>query len=105
MLKQLLLFLLASFEARRSLALENVALRHQLEVLQRNVKRSRLKPSDRVLWAVLFSVMPEWRRHLSIVKPDTVYPVAPSRLATLMAVEQQARAWQAEGVRRGPCGD
>jgi|GEM_PF-2648562 len=39
MLNQLLLFLLASLRSRRSLALENAALRRQFEVLQRNAKR------------------------------------------------------------------
>jgi len=50
----------------------NVALRHQLEVLQRNAKRPRLGPSDRALWAVLSRILPDWRRHLTIVQPDTV---------------------------------
>jgi len=53
MLKQLLLLLLNLLRSRRSLALENVALRHQLGVLQRNAKRPCLKPSDRSLWALL----------------------------------------------------
>jgi len=62
----------AGLKSRRQLALENVALRHQLEVLQRNAKRPRLKPSDRALWAFLSRILPDWRRHLSIVQPDTV---------------------------------
>jgi len=72
MLKQLLLLLLNSLRSRRSLALENVALRHQLDVLQRNAKRPLLKPSDRALWALLSRFLPDWRRHLTIVQPDTV---------------------------------
>ena len=72
MLKQLLLFLLTSVKTRHSLALENVALRHQLEVLQRNAKQPRLRPSDRALWAILSRVLPGWRHHLSIVQPGTV---------------------------------
>jgi transposase InsO family protein len=54
------------------MALEIVALRHQLDVLQRNAKRPRLKPSDRALWAILCRILPDWRRHLTIVQPDTV---------------------------------
>jgi transposase InsO family protein len=60
------------FRSRRQLLLENVALRHQLEVLQRNAKRPQLRPSDRALWAILSRFLPDWRRHLSIVQPDTV---------------------------------
>ncbi len=72
MLKQLLLLLLTLLKSRRSLALENIALRHQLEVLQRNAKRPRLNRSDRVFWALLSRFLPDWRRHLTIVQPDTV---------------------------------
>ena len=72
MLKITLLAMTASLKSRRQLALENVALRHQLEVLQRNTKRPPLRPSDRALWAILTRVLPDWRRHLSIVQPDTV---------------------------------
>lgn len=72
MLKHLLLLLLATLRSRRELALENVALRHQLEVLQRNAKRPRLNPSDRAFWALLSRLLPDWPRHLTIVQPDTV---------------------------------
>jgi putative transposase len=72
MLKHLLLFVHSSFKTQQSLALENIALRHQLEVLQRNAKRPRLKPNDRELWALLSHFLPNWRQHLTIVKPDTV---------------------------------
>ncbi|MFT5233045.1 MAG: putative transposase [Candidatus Krumholzibacteriia bacterium] len=63
---------IASLKSRNQLALENIALRHQLEVLQRNAKRPRLKQSDRALWTFLSRFLPDWRRHLTIVQPDTV---------------------------------
>jgi len=63
---------LTLLKSRRSLALENIALRHQLEVLQRNAKRPHLTPSDRAFWALLSRFLPDWRRHLTIVQPDTV---------------------------------
>ncbi len=72
MLKIILQALVAALRSRQRLALENIALRHQLEVLQRTAKRPRLRPSDRALWAVLSLVLPGWRRHLTIVQPDTV---------------------------------
>jgi len=55
---------------RSELALENIALRHQLEVLSRG--RPRLRPADRLLWSWLSRAWPRWRRHLVIVQPDTV---------------------------------
>ena len=62
----------SALKSRQRLVLENIALRHQIEVLQRNGKRPRLRPSDRALWALLSRLLPDWRQHLSIVQPDTV---------------------------------
>jgi len=62
----------SSLRSRQSLVLENIALRHQLDVFQRNAKRPRLKPSDRVFWALFSRFQPDWRRHLIIVQPKTV---------------------------------
>jgi hypothetical protein len=64
--------MLATFKSRAALQLENLALRHQLCVLQRSVKRPKLAPSDRLLWAWLCAVWSGWRSALVIVKPDTV---------------------------------
>ncbi len=72
MLKIIFLAFTALLRSRRQLALENAALRHQLEVLQRNAKRPRLRPTDRAFWVVLTRIFPDWQRHLTIVKPDTV---------------------------------
>ena len=47
---------LALFRSRCALQLEILALRHQLGVLQRSVKRPKLTPSDRLLWATLATV-------------------------------------------------
>src|SRR5919201_6032905 len=59
--------------SRAALQLEIFALRHQLAVLQRSVRRpTRLTPSDRMLWAWLSRVWREWRSALVIVKPETV---------------------------------
>ena len=45
--------LVSAFKARRELALENVALRQQLAVLRRSVKRPRLSNVDREFWVLL----------------------------------------------------
>ena len=53
LLRSLLLAALAFVETRRQLAVEILALRHQLGVLQRSVKRPRLSNVDRGLWVQL----------------------------------------------------
>ncbi len=55
-----------------TIALENVALRHQLRVLQRSVRRPRLARWDRVFWVWLSRVWASWRSSLVIVQPATV---------------------------------
>lgn len=56
-----------------ALQLENVALRHQIGVLQRSAnKRSHLHAADRLLWVWLSRVWADWRSSLTIVKPETV---------------------------------
>lgn len=62
----------AAFKSRATLQLENLALRHQLGVLRRSVKRPKLTFADRLLWAWLCEVWSDWRSALAIVKPETV---------------------------------
>ena len=58
--------------ARTSLALENLALRQQLAVYQRNQKHPRLRIADRVFWVLLRRLWSGWERSLLIVRPETV---------------------------------
>src|SRR3954447_17542185 len=67
-LSALFTFLAGSFRSRTALQIEILALRHQLNVLHRSVKRPRLSATDRWLWAWLSRRWPEWRRALVIVK-------------------------------------
>ena len=62
----------AAFKSRAALQMENLALRHQLGVLRRSVKRPKLTSADRLLWAWLCDVWNDWRSALVIVKPETV---------------------------------
>ena len=62
----------AAVRERRELALENVALRHQVEVLTWSRRRPQVRPADRLLWSSLSRVWSSWRRHVVIVQPDTV---------------------------------
>ncbi len=57
----------------RALALENLALRHQLTVLKRMTqRRARLTPADRLLWVWLARSWREWRQSVVFVQPETV---------------------------------
>jgi putative transposase len=59
--------------SRVVLQLEVLALRHQLQVLQRSrPRRLRLARANRWLWVWLSRVWNEWRAALVIVKPETV---------------------------------
>ena len=61
------------FRSRAVLELENLALRHQIGVLQRSArKRFKLTPADRLLWVWLSRIWSDWRSALAIVKPETV---------------------------------
>jgi putative transposase len=68
----LLAFVAGLCRARASLCLENLALRHQLEVYKQTVDRPRLRWTDRVLWAWLSRLWPSWRDALVFVQPRTV---------------------------------
>ncbi len=59
--------------SRAALQLENLALRHQIGVLQRSTRRRpRLTPVDRLVWICLSRVWSGWRSTLAIVQPETV---------------------------------
>jgi len=61
------------FHSRTALGLENLALRHQIGVLQRSAKkRPKLTSVDRLLWVWLSRLWRDWRSALAIVKPETV---------------------------------
>jgi len=64
--------LFSLFRSRGAVALENLALRHQLAVLKGSVKRPRFVRKDRVLWILLSRIWHGWRNGIVIAKPDTV---------------------------------
>src|SRR5262245_22423268 len=72
LLLHLLRFLPLLFTGHRQLALENLALRHQLAVYRRTVTRPRLRRTDRLLWIGLARVWAGWKDSLVMVTPDTV---------------------------------
>ena len=76
MLEYLLLLigvLRAAVRSRGDLAAENLLLRQQLAILARPTrKRPRLRPLDKLFWVLIRAVRRDWRRHLVLVRPDTV---------------------------------
>src|SRR5260370_33128673 len=79
--------------SRAALQLELLALRHQLQVLERSrPRRLRLSRADRVLWVWLSRVWTEWRTTLVIVKPETV--IACHRQGFLLVWTWQSRCRQ-----------
>jgi hypothetical protein len=65
---------------RATLGAETLALRHQLGVLQRSVKRRRLRKRDRVFWVWLSRLWVDWRsRRQALAKQrKTEYAVRPA---------------------------
>jgi putative transposase len=59
-------------QAKHELALENLALRHQIIVLKRQTHRPRLRAWDQWLWLMLKRAWPDWKRALIIFQPETV---------------------------------
>jgi putative transposase len=56
----------------RELALENLALRQQLNALRRTGTRPKLRKRDRLFWVVLAQTWRHWRAALVLVQPVTV---------------------------------
>jgi putative transposase len=72
-LMSVLATLQGAVRSHMTLHLEVLALRHQLQVLQRSQpRRLHLARRDRWLWAWLSRVWSGWRTALVIVKPETV---------------------------------
>ena len=71
-LSAVIAFAIASFRSRAALQFEILALHHQIGVLQRSVKRPKLTPADRVLWAWLCCVWKGWQSGVFIMKAATV---------------------------------
>ena len=60
------------FCTRRSLLLENLALRQQLAVPKRKHPRPKLGPLDKLFWIVVWGFWSQWKDPLVLVLPETV---------------------------------
>jgi putative transposase len=65
-------FLHALLGRSAAVTLENIALRHQLIVLQRSIPRPQLRRRDRIFWVGLSRLWANWRSSLVLVCPATV---------------------------------
>src|SRR5436190_12844133 len=76
MLEYLLLLLSlirSAVRDREALIAENLLLRHQLTVLTRPTRtRPRLRTRDKLFWVVVRALRRDWRRHLVVVRPESV---------------------------------
>src|SRR5947209_12129041 len=76
MLEYLLLLLSlvrSAVRDREALVAENLLLRHHLAVLTRPTrKRPHLRTRDKLLWVLVRALRRDWRRHLVLVRPDSV---------------------------------
>jgi putative transposase len=70
--RALVVFVVRVFRSRVSLQMEIVALRHQLAVYQRSIRRPPIRPTDRILWSWLARRWSRWREVLVFVQPATV---------------------------------
>jgi len=64
--------ILRCFQSRKSLLLENLALRQQLIVLKRKHPRPCLAPADKCFWILARRFWSGWRQSLLLVSPETV---------------------------------
>jgi hypothetical protein len=62
----------AAVSRRNELILENLLLRHQLQVALRSKRRLSLRRRDRLFWVLVRQLRPDWRRYLLYVRPETV---------------------------------
>lgn len=65
-------WLVGILQQRNSLMMENLALRHQLMVLQRNRPKPRFTESDRIFWVAYSILVKGWQGFLEIASPRTV---------------------------------
>ena len=64
--------LFSSMKSQRELALENLALRQQVIMLKRSVKRARPTAMDRIFWIAFSRSVNNWRENLIALHPDTI---------------------------------
>jgi putative transposase len=72
MLPALVRYPLSWLWPKRQLALEILALRHQITVLTRRTHKPKFRLGDRLIWILLKRCCAHWKRALMILQPETV---------------------------------
>lgn len=85
LLSALISTLRTAFLSSASLALENVALRQQLTIHQRNQNHPMLQTGVRAFWILLRRFWSGWERALIVVKPETLITWASAGLQAILA--------------------
>jgi len=85
------------------LVAENALLRHQLSILQRQVKRPPLTRTDRILLVLLARLVRTWQQALFIVQPDTLRRLASGALPFVLETYIKDGFSCAEGRGRNHC--
>jgi hypothetical protein len=65
-------FLRLIFRNKQNIIMENLALRQQLAVQQRYIKRPKIKSTDRIFWVWLSRIWDDWKSALVVIKPAAV---------------------------------
>jgi hypothetical protein len=92
-----------TFKSRAALQLENLALRHQLGVLQRSVKRPKLAPADRILWGLAVRGVERLAVCSNHRQAEHCHCLAPQELQSVLDLESPSRpTGAANGVERNP---
>jgi hypothetical protein len=100
LLRCMLKSLMSTAQTHHALAIENLALRQQLAVLNTSVKRPRLSITDRAFWVFASRWWPSWRAALILVKPQTVVAWHRKGFRLFGAFMKKKRS--AQGQRRDP---
>jgi hypothetical protein len=90
------------FCARRSLLLENLALRQQLAVFKRRHPRTRLTFLDKLFWVAARQICSDWKQFLIASRHGRA--MAPIRVCALLALNFQVpwTGWQKTNCKRDP---
>jgi putative transposase len=72
MARRIARMVLGSLRSEHAKDIEIAVLRHQLEVLCRQVTRPEFRPADRAILAMLSGALPRWRWSSFLVTPDTI---------------------------------
>src|SRR5215470_6222771 len=72
LVRLLLATLVAAIHRHQRLLVENLLLRQQLQVALRSQRRPRLQARDKLFWLLVRRLHQDWRRHLLLVRPETV---------------------------------